>query len=87
MKLRLDLLEFLTAEDIMEEALASVHRYDPEPNFSKTGVGMLRPATLDERAQEIARTTALIERLERRQREAKNTDQPFTSPQGEQSRQ
>lgn len=59
MNLRLDLLEFLTADDIMEEALASVHRYDPEPNCSKTGVGTLRRATPEERAQEIARTTAL----------------------------
>jgi hypothetical protein len=41
MKLRLDLLEHLTAEDILEEVLANNHRYKPEPNFSKTGVGSL----------------------------------------------
>ena len=70
MNLRLDLLEFLTAEDILEEALATVHRYDPEPNFSKTGVGTLRPATPEERAQEEERNAALIERLNKRKRES-----------------
>jgi hypothetical protein len=70
MKLRLDLLEYLTDEDILEEALANTHRYQPEPQFSKTGVGFLRPATPEERLQEIARSEALIERLKKRQREA-----------------
>ena len=78
MKLRLDLLEFLTADDILEAALASVHRYDPEPNFSKTGVGTLRPATPEERAQEIARNNALIERLKKRQHEAKSSTHYIT---------
>jgi hypothetical protein len=41
MKLRLDLLEHLTDEDILEEVLANNHRYKPQPNFSKTGVGSL----------------------------------------------
>jgi hypothetical protein len=72
MKLRLDLLEFLTPEDILEGALASVHRYDPEPNFSKTGVGSLRPATPEERAEEEARESALVEKLKKRQRESES---------------
>jgi hypothetical protein len=74
MKLRLDLLEHLTADDIRQAAEESVHRFKPEPNFSKTGVGYLRPATPEERQQEIARSEALIERLKKRQREAKQND-------------
>ena len=66
MKLRLDLLEHLTDQDILEEVLANNHRYKPEPNFSKTGVGSLSSASTEERAQEEARSTALIERLKER---------------------
>ncbi len=66
MKLRLDLLEHLTDQDILEEVLANNHRYKPEPNFSKTGVGSLSSASIEERAQEEARSTALIERLKQR---------------------
>jgi hypothetical protein len=66
MKLRLDLLEHLTDEDILEEVLANNHRYKPEPLFSKTGVGSLSSASTEERAQEEARSTALIQRLKRR---------------------
>jgi hypothetical protein len=66
MKLRLDLLEHLTDEDILEEVLANNHRYKPEPLFSKTGVGYLRSATPEERKQEEARSEALIERLKQR---------------------
>jgi len=68
MKLRLDLLEHLTGEDILEEVLANNHRYKPEPNFSKTGIGSLSSASTEERAQEEARSTALIERLKARAR-------------------
>ncbi len=66
MKLRLDLLEHLTDEDILEEVLANNHRYKPEPHFSKTGVGTLSSASTEERAQEEARSTALIARLKKR---------------------
>ncbi|PWU12896.1 MAG: hypothetical protein C5B50_20560 [Verrucomicrobia bacterium] len=66
MKLRLDLLEHLTAEDILEEVLANNHRYKPEPLLSKTGTGSLSSASIEERAQEEARSTALIERLKKR---------------------
>ena len=66
MKLRLDLLEHLTDEDILTEVLANNHRYKPEPLLSKTGVGSLSSATTEERAQEEARSTALIERLKKR---------------------
>ena len=66
MKLRLDLLEHLTDEDILKEVLANNHRYKPEPLLSKTGVGSLSSATTEERAQEEARSTALIEKLKKR---------------------
>ena len=70
MKLRLDLLEHLTAEDLMEEVLANNHRYRPEPLLSKTGTGSLSPASIEERAQEEARNTALIQRLTERSKKS-----------------
>ncbi len=81
MKLRLDLLEHLTDEDILEEVLANNHRYKPEPLFSKTGVGSLSSASIEERAQEEARSTALIARLKKRARESgkKNDRKPARS--------
>jgi hypothetical protein len=66
MKLRLDLVEHLTEADLLEEVLANNHRYKPEPNFSKTGVGSLSSASIEERAKEEERSTALIERLKKR---------------------
>ena len=66
MKLRLDLLEQLTDQDILEEVLANNHRNKPEPLFSKTGVGYLKTATPEDRAQEEARSVALAERLKKR---------------------
>ena len=84
MKLRLDLLEHLTEEDLMEEVLANNHRYKPEPLLSKTGVGSLSSATIEERAQEEARSTALIERLKQRAqasgRLSKGKSSPSTKP-------
>jgi hypothetical protein len=75
MKLRLDLLEHLTDEDILEEVLANNHRYKPEPNFSKTGVGSLSSASTEERAQEEARSAATIQRaMQRLQRAGKSSD-------------
>ena len=80
MKLRLDLLEHLTDEDILEEVLANNHRYKPEPNFSKTEVGSLSSASTEERAQEEARSTALIERLKKRARESGRKKSSKSSP-------
>jgi hypothetical protein len=80
MKLRLDLLEHLTDQDILEEVLANNHRYKPEPNFSKTGVGSLSSASTEERAQEVARSTALTARLKKRLRESGKKSEPQTSP-------
>jgi hypothetical protein len=70
MKLRLDLLEHLTADDLLEEVLANNHRYKPEPLLSKTGTGSLSPASIEERAQEEARNTALIQRLTQRSKQS-----------------
>ena len=70
MKLRLDLLEHLTEEDLLEEVLANNARYKPEPLFSKTGVGSLSSASTEERASEVQRSTELIQRLEQRAKAA-----------------
>ena len=70
MKLRLDLLEHLKDEDILQEVQANNHRYKPEPLLSKTGVGSLSSASTEERAQEAARSTDLIRRVEERARKS-----------------
>jgi len=70
MKLRFDLLEFVTDEDFMEAVLANNHRYKAEPLLAKTGVGYLAPATPEEREQEMARSQAFIQRLLQRKHEA-----------------
>ncbi len=80
MKLRLDLLEHLTDEDILEEVLANNHRYKPEPLFSKTGVGSLSSASTEERAQEEARSTARIQRAMQRLKQSGGTNNPKSDP-------
>ena len=69
MKLRLDLLEHLSNEEILEEVLANNHRYKAEPLFSKTGVGSLSSASTAERAQEEARSTARIQKAMQRSKQ------------------
>ncbi|MCC7518109.1 MAG: hypothetical protein IT578_02870 [Verrucomicrobiae bacterium] len=66
MKLRLDLLEHLTAEE-------SVHRFKSTPNFSKTGIGMLSSASIKERAKEAEHRLELTRKLERRARRSGKT--------------
>lgn len=68
MKLRTDLLEHLTAADILEEAAANQHRYRAEPTFSKTGVGHLSPRSMADSANEAARSEALTRKLTKRLR-------------------
>jgi hypothetical protein len=82
MKLRLDLLEHLSDEDILEEVLANNHRYKPEPILSKTGVGSLSSASTEERAQEEARSTARIQRAMQRLKQsgAKSKSKSDPSP-------
>jgi len=70
MKLRLDLLEHLTTEDVIEEAQTTVHRFKPEPLFSKTGTGSLSSASTEERASEVQRSTALARKLVQRAKQA-----------------
>ncbi|MFM8365626.1 MAG: hypothetical protein ACKOAS_10810 [Verrucomicrobiota bacterium] len=70
MKLRLDLLEHLTEEDLLEEVLANNPRYKAEPLFSKTGVGSLSSASTEQRANEVQRSMELIQRLEQRAKKA-----------------
>jgi hypothetical protein len=69
MKLRLDLLEHLTADDLREAAEKSVHRFKPEPNFSKTGTGTLLSASTEERVREVEHSMELTRKLERRARQ------------------
>jgi hypothetical protein len=66
MKLRLDLLEHLTAADVLEEAAANQHRYKAEPSFSKTGIGYLSPKSTTDSANEAGRSEALTRKLTQR---------------------
>lgn len=74
MKLRLDLLKHLTTEDVLEEAVATVHRFKPEPLFSQTGTGSLSSASMQERAREEAHSMELIQRLEQRAKQSGQHD-------------
>ena len=80
MKLRIDLLEHLTDQDILEEVLANNHRYKPEPLFSKTGVGSLSSASTEERAQEEALSTARIQRAMQRLKQSGDAAKPKSPP-------
>jgi hypothetical protein len=66
MKLRLDLLKHLTTDDVIREAEATVHRFKPEPLFSRTGTGSLSSASTQERAREVEHSTALTQSLQQR---------------------
>ncbi len=66
MKVRLDLLEHLTAADVLKEAAANHHRYKAEPSLSKTGIGHLSPRSKEDSANEAARSEALTRKLMRR---------------------
>ncbi len=70
MKLRLDLLKHLTAQDILEAAQETVHRFKPEPLFSQTGTGSLSSASTEERAREVAHSMELTRKLEERARQS-----------------
>jgi hypothetical protein len=72
MKLRTDLLKHLTAEDILQEAQANQHRYNAEPSFSKTGVGHLSPRSMEDSANEAARSEALTRKLTQRSQQNGN---------------
>ena len=76
MKLRLDLLEHLTDEDILEAVVENNHRYKPEPLFSRTGVGSLSSASTEERARGVERATDLTQKLEQRAAKSGNDSWP-----------
>jgi hypothetical protein len=76
MKLRLDLLEHLTADDLRQAAEESVHRFKPEPNFSKTGTGTLSSASTEERAKEVEHSMELTRKLKRRARQTGKSSAP-----------
>ena len=66
MKLRIDLLKYVTDEDLLEEAAATVSRHKPEPLFATTGKGYLRPATPEEKGEEMRRSEAFNARIKAR---------------------
>ncbi len=68
MKLRTDMLEHLTAADILQEAAANQHRHKAESSFSKTGIGHLSLGSIADSANEAAHSEALIRKLTRRSR-------------------
>ena len=72
MKLRTDLLKHLTAADILDEAVANQHRYKAEPSFSKTGTGHLSPRSMEDSANEAARSEALTRKLTERLKRSGN---------------
>jgi len=76
MNLRTDLLKHLTTEDVIKEAQATVHRFKPEPHFSKTGTGSLSSASTQERAREEAHSTDLTKKLKQRARKAGRASTP-----------
>lgn len=66
MKLRLDLLKYLTTEDVVKEAQATVHRFKPEPLFSRTETGSLSSASIKERTREVEHSADLTQKLRKR---------------------
>jgi hypothetical protein len=63
MKLRLDLLKHLKAEDLMEDIGFDIHRWSAEPVFAKTGVGFLKPATEADKVAEAAHFAKITEKV------------------------
>ena len=63
MKFRTDLVKKLTEKMLRASVEANNPRYKPEPLFSKTGTGSLSSATTEQRANEDALSTAIIQKL------------------------
>jgi len=66
MKLRLDLLNVMTADDVLKEARRNQHRYSAEPVFSATGAGSLVPTSTGDFAKETERSATFVRKLKRR---------------------
>lgn len=80
MKLSLELLDVSTPEELLEDAEKecqhTLHRYKPEPTFSKTGVGSLSPTSIEERVKEGQRSTEQIRKLKERHARLGKTSEP-----------
>ena len=76
MKLRLDLLQHLTADDIRQAAADWVHRFKPGPLLSKTGTGNLLSASTGERAKEVEHGMDLTRTLTSRAKKAGKLKDP-----------
>lgn len=66
MKLRIDLLEYMRPEDILDFVGWDIERWSAEPVFSKTGKGYLGPMTPELRAKELEIMEEVRRRLEAR---------------------
>ena len=66
MKLRLDLLEYMRDEDILDFVGWDIERWSAEPVFGKTGKGYLGPMTPELRAKEREIMEEVHRRLEAR---------------------
>ena len=63
MKFRPDLVKKLTPEMLEESVVTNNPRYKSEPLFSKTGTGSLSTASTEQRANEDALSTTIIQKL------------------------
>ena len=70
MKLRIDLLEYMRPEDILDFAGWDIERWSAEPVFGKTGKGYLGPMTPELRAKEMEMMEEIRRRLEARKAQA-----------------
>ncbi len=64
MKLRIDLLEYMRPEDILDFAGWDIERWSAEPVFGKTGKGHLGPMTPELRAKEMEMMEEIRRRVE-----------------------
>ena len=70
MKLRIDLLEYMRPEDILDFAGWDIERWSAEPVFGRTGKGHLGPMTPELRAKEMEMMEEIRRRLEARKAQA-----------------
>ena len=63
MKFRPDLVKKLTPDMLKASVEANNPRYRSEPRFSSTGTGSLSTASTEQRANEDALSTAIIQKL------------------------
>ena len=66
MELSLDLLNVMTTEDVLKEALRNQHRYSAEPTFYKSGHGKLLPTSIKDYAIGAKHTKVFVQKLKQR---------------------